>query len=133
MKAYIFLLICSQFVCLHSLKLRRIGHHETGLRRINRLDQRNLRVQMKNAPRTHFNSMSLCEMCLHFALYYGYSTNICSQYCPQPNIRKPTFSTVVSRGSTTWNIHYLMNESQNNVLILKVSTNVELIITYYVN
>lgn len=84
MKAYIILLVCSQFVCLYSLTLRRIGHHgwfdlnfgivliifippvlkigsfdfclliadfvilffivpETGLRRINRLGQRNVR------------------------------------------------------------------------------------------
>lgn len=27
MKAYIILLVCSQFVCLYSLTLRRIGHH----------------------------------------------------------------------------------------------------------
>lgn len=49
-------------------------------------------VQMNYAPRIHRNWMSLCEMCLQFAIQYGYSPYICSQYCPQPNFRKPTYT-----------------------------------------
>lgn len=98
MKIYIFLLICTQFLCIHSLLLRKMGRH--GVRRIDsfirpvqlaRLGQRNLRVQRIYAPpRTLAFSFGnydfMCQLCLQTFPYV-----FCSLYCSQPHIRQPSY------------------------------------------